>query len=1337
MKRTSNDIECSFPAFQTSRKIAEHHEVRDTKSTTYSNCGVNSSFLNQNLHRQHSNEDAMNGVFDAIEAQRRIAEELYDISWSSSSSTSQLVKDSSLSMQEDIDNYKDTTRRSKSKELRNKTQQTHVPLSHPKTELMECHHGFLEGSKIFRDNQRLCRIEVIDTALVSSSSSDAHFTSKVYEDSFQARARLFLQQYDDESLHSTSLSQSPTEYVKGSIFVPKFQKEEVNAFSQGKCQNHSQRDVRDATSSPNVHRYQLESPREQNFEIINDNSAIQLDLPNTTQLNEFSEFSLDSDEVSLISVLKYFTDSDDDSEKKDIHSPQQLPKKAVRFQNLETCGSYNHSKEDSHVKPTSQKSPWEQTLQRIYSSIDGSTLSLASTSHYSKSDLSLDSNMQIYNNIGVTERIKKINNPDQDVDQCGMVKVEEKIYLSKDAILKAGSLNQNFLGSNLPQELDKVTLHIPNDIDQQVGGCKQHTDNYECIAPSMVQKFHELCRYTDSHDDSRWRNAIKLLARQPELAMTKEDLKTPLHRACSRLSPAPDYFINALLVVAPETATMKDSSGMLPMHYLACTSAHVDLAKLLVQSNPLSVVTYDENGMIPLHLLLTNQEVQVTVQHVRLFLGQCICVAQHRHDLKWRNYPREIQCLLKRLYKWKESQMGLKISASKVDDMIDDTNPAAMPVKNSLQLAIHLAVANMRLTTCSKNLPWTLNSQKSSPNDSDNLGILRVLISAFPKSLVSKDSEGQTPLFIALSQEEQFPNLGLIEVLLGRGTINFDSNISHADKLDLPHPENEGWGNPAMIIAESAGQTPLHIAAELMTGNYSILSVIYNAYPGAIYVQDNRGRTPLHLALSNIHKAQLDVDSLSLLLSDRVAQMEDDEGLIPIDRFLRGGQRLPYLELSNKSRDDVQVYKRFIQASFAYYRGPGEVHLKCTLFRMQKLPHCLLQFALSEGSVQQMLLDQSVQKSFVFIILFHGTALITYLGLFRYYIDIYIRSQEFKADTTIFYILATFLIFFQGLVFYTSLKSGMFMSQCLLNALYWVDVFGISLALFTMHFMLTDAQEEVSLWGTIATGLLWCSVIAYVGRWWYGVARLFGGALFIVRHSIQPILVCFAILVGFTQIHLTSNLYSPSEMCDALVSGRSICDFNDSFRLFILLLSGTQLFQMSIIEDSGTVILLVVMSSLLTFIILSSFAILYREISSQGWDTLILRGYWENKLMFIHFMNNLNVNVFRRGILWMPCLAQLKMRLATLSFLTIPSSKIWDDSLRYVFPEQDRDDIKCCMVYSCLTNIFSFVRRFLVLVFLFVWLLLGICTFGLLWPPQVRAWIFMATTNSRVLNQKV
>jgi hypothetical protein len=52
-----------------------------------------------------------------------------------------------------------------------------------------------------------------------------------------------------------------------------------------------------------------------------------------------------------------------------------------------------------------------------------------------------------------------------------------------------------------------------------------------------------------------------------------------------------------------------------------------------------------------------------------------------------------------------------------------------------------------------------------------------------------------------------------------------------------------------MITTESEGQTPLVMAAEFMTENHAILSAICDAYPGAIHVQDNRGRTPLYFSV--------------------------------------------------------------------------------------------------------------------------------------------------------------------------------------------------------------------------------------------------------------------------------------------------------------------------------------------------------------------------------------------------------------------------------------------------------------------------------------------------------
>jgi hypothetical protein len=161
--------------------------------------------------------------------------------------------------------------------------------------------------------------------------------------------------------------------------------------------------------------------------------------------------------------------------------------------------------------------------------------------------------------------------------------------------------------------------------------------------------------------------------------------------------------------------------------------------------------------------------------------------------------------------------------------------------------------------------------------------------------------------------------------------MGFESPPIWAGDVELHKKHDNRFTNPAMISTDDTHQLPLHVVADQMTSNLPVLNAVYDAYPGAVHVQDIRGRTPLHLALNNFQRVQLNPRGFSMLFTDRVALIRDDEGMIPFDLFLKCADSLPQLEPASIVGDasTAELYKRFFQASVvASGSFRGTIHLQ-------------------------------------------------------------------------------------------------------------------------------------------------------------------------------------------------------------------------------------------------------------------------------------------------------------------------------------------------------------------------------------------------------------------------
>jgi hypothetical protein len=174
---------------------------------------------------------------------------------------------------------------------------------------------------------------------------------------------------------------------------------------------------------------------------------------------------------------------------------------------------------------------------------------------------------------------------------------------------------------------------------------------------------------------------------------------------------------------------------------------------------------------------------------------------------------------------------------------------------------------------------------------------LRLFAASCPEALAVREASGLTPLLQVLQFRDAWPSLEIVEILLGKRACGNGALPPWASDFPL-HTQHETstadrYLNPAMVPTADTGQLPLHIAAEGMPADYSLIQTLQESYPGAIYVPDARGRTPLHLALHSYRRIPADAKVLELLFSERVAQIVYEGGQLPLDLLIESARGLP------------------------------------------------------------------------------------------------------------------------------------------------------------------------------------------------------------------------------------------------------------------------------------------------------------------------------------------------------------------------------------------------------------------------------------------------------------
>ena len=466
-------------------------------------------------------------------------------------------------------------------------------------------------------------------------------------------------------------------------------------------------------------------------------------------------------------------------------------------------------------------------------------------------------------------------------------------------------------------------------------------------------------------------------------------------------------------------------------------------------------------------------------------------------------------------------------------------NPAALSAPNSLHLPLHTLVYRSIVDkkvlerepkSKSPTLPpspvvdqdddpeqATSSSSSSTSSEDDDrprqlsvehpLDLLRLFVACHPLALVTRDADGMTPLLIALVKGDDpsavGPSLDEIQLLLGQDPQWPDW------ALDLPpSPEHS---HPARMATRETRQLPLHLVAEELR-EWEVVRAVHEAYPGAVHEPDHLGRTPLHVALGSYRRLPVDPEILGLLFSDRVAQMRDLHGRLPLDLLLDHPYSLPskrpqsnvHLSRASVSTFDdsssILVYQRFIHASLS-----GAAKPRCRddatelLRRLQRLPPWLREQACASPLVQNLLVEDVAHPTKCFFVLLEGVLLVALITVFRLQMEQFVAANDANVELSTWY---TYAVYGTATLWLTlevsrwlvAANLGEFRHLVLFHLVSWINGIALFMAITTSVLLYTTRDEsQLYALGTAATGFLWISLMGYLSNWSYGVSVFFGG----------------------------------------------------------------------------------------------------------------------------------------------------------------------------------------------------------------------------------------------------
>ena len=692
--------------------------------------------------------------------------------------------------------------------------------------------------------------------------------------------------------------------------------------------------------------------------------------------------------------------------------------------------------------------------------------------------------------------------------------------------------------------------------------------------------------------------------------------------------PPPDYILRALLLANPEAIQQTDADARLPIHCMAAASGDAQGMQLLMEANPSSMVARDSMGWTPLLLFLQNPHVQVAVPPIQVLMGMTLPVQsapQTRSSIRQRGgdhlklkvehldrmhtggkrpreqsklpvgisdkvmkaYPEDVRLCLSQLEKWSRKQGRQQQDNKEAHDVSfltstsfsssfqqQERNPAAIFAPQDRRLPLHLLIlrglSDIHLQS-SRVEEVNRDGGGGGTQQHTLIVVVRLLIAAYPEGLIARDTNGHTPLLLAMvAASDVLPSQELLELLLGKRTAGYDSMPLWAQDVPYPvqhayapfrqrtlAPAAERYCNPAIVSTLDTCQLPLHIAAEEWSDHSSLLVAIYESYPGAMHVQDARGRMPLHILLQNYRRITPHPEIVAMLLSERAAKTMDDEGQLPFDLLVNAASCLPKDPIPCSMLptgtvvhpDPYKAFQYFFQPAILTSAARGEgrrdgtreqrrAEAEVFLWRLRTLPPWLRRQACGASFVQELLLEELASPAKCAFVMMQGLLWGLLMAAFRRQMDIFSdtaaasgfsptavdslpifdgseeqiltrgifaeQSPRYEAwNTLAVYGLCAVAIGIQAVFWALSGTLGEFQHLCLFSVWRWVDLLAIICTSMTAVMIQAELPDDaVLVVSTAATGMLWFAIVGFLSHWWYGMA-FFSGLLVKVRREEQ------------------------------------------------------------------------------------------------------------------------------------------------------------------------------------------------------------------------------------------
>eukprot|EP00536_Pseudo-nitzschia_multiseries_P004495 jgi/Psemu1/253683/estExt_Genewise1Plus.C_740119 len=620
--------------------------------------------------------------------------------------------------------------------------------------------------------------------------------------------------------------------------------------------------------------------------------------------------------------------------------------------------------------------------------------------------------------------------------------------------------------------------------------------------------------------------------------------------------------------------------------------------------------------------------------------------------------------------------------------------------------------------------------------------VLKLLIGVYPGGKSSRDAHNRTPLHLYAT----------------RGTSDNYTPVTMAANYSLL------CSISAAELRDVAGMIPMHYACAYGTAT-SVLQVLEEAYPQSLNAKDDNGRTPLHFVMVNAQRTA-SPGVLRFLLGWHDNNNEDHEGNLPLHLLNIGLNGVDFKQNPEKLDSAAECLKLYLAAE--PYASTD------FLAALQALPELLQDVAVVSPHVRNILNKRIVQRFPTSILMLDGIMLVTMIVCFELattrFIDksigevsVSLENDDLEYPLAMLYATAAYFFLRELIQVIASLTLGA-LTSWLYDTTNWLDVLVITLVTYYSIVMtieeptgMEDAHYVVAFrTGTALTkGVLWTAVIFFLKSTQVDFAVFLNGVFYVVRRLVAFLLAILVILISFAQMFWVIYLDQPvckfacdeeDLRCKAEMEGCAYphCEFRDSFlKVYTMMMGeiGTETrYDQNLVAQIMYIFygffIVILLSNVLIAIVTDSYEIVQNDRAAIV--------FWSNRLDFVAEMDGIASVVRKRIFCW--------ERNATNKAI-VPDATHDDQSYETTPPpppvnvyaaNMDGSEEWFREKWHSITCLFEhdvygvaaedirpmdywieLLKKTLAIIVIPPWLILGFATVGILWPPQVREWLFV------------